>query len=59
MVRRLYPDSKVYRSLDELKAEIDIIWDSLEVDEIRRLVQSCPSRLTDVVKNKDGNLRNY
>ncbi|OAF71760.1 hypothetical protein A3Q56_00467 [Intoshia linei] len=59
MVRRLNPGSKVYRSLDELIAEINIIWDSLEVDEIRRMVQSFPSRLTEVVENKGGNLRNY
>ncbi|OAF70371.1 Autophagy-related protein 9 [Intoshia linei] len=56
MVRRLYPGTKVYHNNIELKAEIKCIWDAFDIQEIKKLVESFPSRLVEVLEATERNI---
>ena len=49
LVRRLYDGVKCYENVGDLKEAIIAVWDSLEIDEVRKLVMSFPKRLIEVI----------
>ena len=59
MVSRVYSNKKDYDKLEELKKTIQEVWDGLEIDLIRKLVNSFPKRLIEVVAAKRGHTDSF
>ena len=53
------PDCNPIENLDALKLKIQQEWDSLNVEEVRKLIESFPKRLVAVVGSQGGNIKNY
>lgn len=54
MVRKIYANSKQYNSVSELKDAIVDVWNNLDPQMLKTLVDSMPNRLFDVIRNNGG-----
>ena len=59
IVRRIYEGGKEYRTIEDLKNAIKIVWEDLEIELIQKLSRSFPKRLIQVVANRGGPTRTY
>ena len=59
MVQRIYAGNKCFKTLDQLKAAIIHAWDTISIEEVRKLVFSFPKRLVAVVASKGGEISEY
>ena len=54
MVSRVYSNKKNYDNLEDLKKSFQKVWDGLEMDLIKKLFNSFPKQLIEVVAVKGG-----
>ena len=59
MVQRIYSGNKCFKTLHQLKAAIIHAWDTISIEEVRKLVFSFPKRLVAVVASKGGEISEY
>lgn len=52
LVRKVYANGKQYQSIDALKAAIKQAWKTIELTSLRRLVDSMPERIFQLISNK-------
>ena len=59
IVRRFYEGGKEYRTIEDLKNAMKIVWEDLEIELIQKSVRSFPKRLIHLVANRGGPTRTY
>ncbi|XGW23090.1 hypothetical protein V3C99_005379 [Haemonchus contortus] len=54
MARRVYLNNRQYNSVEELKAAILAVWESIDDTTITNLVQSMPNRMFELIRHSGG-----
>lgn len=55
MAQKVYENGRQYNTVNNLKQSIQDVWKNLEMDYLQNLINSMPSRIFEVIRNKGGN----